>query len=251
MIRLPSLLDREWRDWSTSFACGHHRAAMRVYCRQDGASKCEGADFLRPVIGRSLFSKDKKRSSISRGVAANYAAPVIILSASAVSIVTAPDMRGLFGAILALLMGVIAMSDLRHFTVPNVATAPAFVLALVYSVVRDPVSVIEPMAHATLRALVLALMFLLLREIHRRLRGREGIGLGDVKLAGVAGAWLDWLTIPLAVEVAALAALAAYALRKIATGRPLRPQNRVPFGLFFAPAIWIGWLFEVVTSEMS
>jgi hypothetical protein len=30
---------------------------------------------------------------------------------------------------------------------------------------------------------------------YQRLRGREGIGLGDAKLAGAAGVWLDWPSI--------------------------------------------------------
>ena len=49
--------------------------------------------------------------------------------------------------------------------------------------------------------------------MYRRIRGRDGIGLGDVKLAGVAGVWLDWWVLPVAIEIAALAALAVYAMR--------------------------------------
>jgi leader peptidase (prepilin peptidase)/N-methyltransferase len=51
-------------------------------------------------------------------------------------------------------------------------------------------------------------------------------------------------TIPIAVEIAALAALAVYALRRSMTGRPIRATARLPFGLFFAPAIWLCWLLE-------
>jgi leader peptidase (prepilin peptidase)/N-methyltransferase len=200
-----------------------------------------------PTIGRALLATDKIRASIGR----NAAAVVIILGAAALSIIVSPDARGLLGAALALLMGAIAVSDLHDFIVPNAATAPAFALALVHSIVLDPTMSIEPVAIAALRGLVLALMFLALRAIHWRWRGREGLGLGDVKLAGVAGAWLDWPTIPLAIEVAALAALAAYVLGRISAGRPISATNRMPFGLFLAPAIWLGWVFELVVSELS
>jgi leader peptidase (prepilin peptidase)/N-methyltransferase len=91
---------------------------------------------------------------------------------------------------------------------------------------------------------VLALLFLALRVLYRRLRGREGLGLGDVKLAGVMGAWLGVVTIPIAVEIAALAALAVYGIRHFAAGRPLNAAAKFPFGLFLAPAIWFGWLIE-------
>jgi leader peptidase (prepilin peptidase)/N-methyltransferase len=100
------------------------------------------------------------------------------------------------------------------------------------------------MAAAALRGGVLALLFLGLRVAYRELRGREGIGLGDVKLAVVAGAWLGWLIIPIAVELAAVAGLATYLVQRYWLGRSLQLHSRLPFGLFFAPAIWLGWLLE-------
>ena len=99
---------------------------------------------------------------------------------------------------------------------------------------------------ALLRGAVLALLFLGLHLIYRRLRGRDGIGLGDVKLAGVAGVWLDWLTTTLAIEIAALAALAFFAVWHFAGGRAVSVTTRVPFGVFLAPAIWLAWLIEAV-----
>ena len=95
-----------------------------------------------------------------------------------------------------------------------------------------------------MRGAVSALTFLSVRIIYRRLRGREGIGLGDVKLAGVAGAWLDWSIIPVAIEIAAVAALGTYLVRYVWFRRAVRPTMRLPFGLFLAPAIWISWLLE-------
>ena len=77
---------------------------------------------------------------------------------------------------------------------------------------------------ALLRGAVLALLFLGLRVLYRRVRGRDGIGLGDVKLAGVVGAWLGWVTIPIAVEIAALVGdrgLSACATMR-AAGRSMR-----------------------------
>jgi leader peptidase (prepilin peptidase)/N-methyltransferase len=73
----------------------------------------------------------------------------------------------------------------------------------------------------------------------------QGLGLGDVKLAFVAGAWLDWLTIPLAIQLAAFAALSAFLVRQLVSGQSMSATNRMPFGLFLAPAIWICWLLEV------
>jgi leader peptidase (prepilin peptidase)/N-methyltransferase len=96
---------------------------------------------------------------------------------------------------------------------------------------------------------VLAATFLALRILYRRLRGRDGLGLGDVKLAGVAGAWLGWFTIPISIEIAALAALAAHIMARRWQGLTLSATARLPFGLFFAPAIWLCWLLETMRVD--
>ena len=105
---------------------------------------------------------------------------------------------------------------------------------------------IESVAAAALRGAVTMFFFLALRWLYWRLRRREGLGLGDVKLAFVAGAWLDWPMIPVAIEIAALVALAAYGIWHVFGGRPVDTTSRLPFGLFFAPAIWLSWLLGAV-----
>ena len=101
-------------------------------------------------------------------------------------------------------------------------------------------------ALAAVRAAVAAGGFYALMIVYDRLRGRPGIGLGDVKLAAVAGAWLDWMNIIVAIELAAVAALIVQMLRGILRGRKLRATQPVPFGLYFAPAIWFAWLIDVI-----
>jgi len=158
------------------------------------------------------------------------------------SLLVAPDVRGALGAGLSLVMLAIAVIDMRHLIIPDELNAAGFALALVNAAIQSPETILAAVAAAVLRGAVAALFFLGIRVAYRRLRQREGIGLGDVKLAGVAGAWLDWLTIPIAVEIAAVAALAAYVMR----GRSVDPMTRLPFGLFLAPGIWLGWLIDTM-----
>jgi leader peptidase (prepilin peptidase)/N-methyltransferase len=117
-------------------------------------------------------------------------------------------------------------------------------LGVIHAALQNPDMMVEAMAAAVLRGGVLALLFLGLRLGYRALRGRDGIGLGDVKLAVVAGAWLDWLTMPIAIELAAVAGLVTYFARRYWLKQPVHMTSRLPFGLFFAPAIWLGWLLE-------
>jgi leader peptidase (prepilin peptidase) / N-methyltransferase len=160
------------------------------------------------------------------------------------SIVLVPDSRGAWGAGLAALMVAIAAIDARRFIIPDELTAAALALGLAYAAVEDADMWAEALAWAVLRGAVPALAFLGVRAAYRRWRGREGIGLGDVKLAGVAGVWLDWPTIPIAIEIAALAALGAYVILHLYLRRNVRRTTRLPFGLFLAPAIWIAWILQ-------
>jgi leader peptidase (prepilin peptidase)/N-methyltransferase len=160
------------------------------------------------------------------------------------SVVLVPDSRGAWGAGLAVLMVAIAAVDARRFIIPDELTVAAFALGLAYAAVEDADAWVQAVAWAVLRGAVPALVFLGVRASYRRWRGREGIGLGDVKLAGVAGVWLDWPTIPIAVEIAALAALGAYMILHFYLRRTVRPSTRMPFGLFLAPAIWIAWILD-------
>jgi leader peptidase (prepilin peptidase)/N-methyltransferase len=135
----------------------------------------------------------------------------------------------------------IAFVDARRFIIPDELTAAALALGFLHAAMQDSDSIVEALANASLRGATLAFAFLILRILYRRLRGCDGIGLGDVKLAGVAGVWLDWWLLPAVIEVAALAALAVYAVRYLLGRRSVRLM-RLPFGLFLAPAIWLGWL---------
>lgn len=160
------------------------------------------------------------------------------------SVVLVPDSRGAWGAGLAMLMVAIAAVDARRFIIPDELTAAALALGLAYAAIEGADPWGQALAWAVLRGAVPALAFLGVRAAYRRWRGLEGIGLGDVKLAGVAGVWLDYPTIPIAIEIAALAALGAYMVRHLYLRRNVRPTTRLPFGLFLAPAIWVAWILD-------
>ena len=185
-----------------------------------------------------------RRSGRARIARAAFA--IVAVAAALASVVAAPDPRGLLGAGLALLMGAIALYDARYFIIPNALNAAALALALAHAVALDPGMAAEQIAMALLRGAVAGAAFLAIKLGYRRLRGREGIGMGDVKLAAVAGAWLDWFAILAAVEIAVLAALGAHLLRHVMRKRPLRAASALPFGLYLAPAIWVAWFVQTV-----
>jgi len=179
-----------------------------------------------------------------RSVRAHAPIACVAIIGAGTSIAVAPDLRGVLGALLALLMLAIALTDARLGIIPDEWNSAGLSLALLNALLQNPDTMVEAMAAAVLRGGVLALLFLGLRVAYRGLRGREGIGLGDVKLAVVAGAWLDWLTMAIVIELAAMAGLVTYLVRRYWFGQRLHMTSRLPFGVFFAPAIWLGWLLE-------
>jgi leader peptidase (prepilin peptidase) / N-methyltransferase len=157
------------------------------------------------------------------------------------SVAAAPEWNGAAGAILAVLMLAIAVVDRRWMIIPDELNALAFIAGLIAAGLGTEATPAVAILQALGRASLMFALFLAFRAGYRTLRGAEGMGFGDVKLAAVAGVWLDWASLPIAVEIAALAALAA-ALYARLRGNEFDAKTRLPFGAFFAPAIWICWM---------
>jgi leader peptidase (prepilin peptidase) / N-methyltransferase len=179
------------------------------------------------------------------GVSTAPAVVIALLAAASIaeSLILYPNTAGVFGAALAVIMIWIAAVDARRFRIPNTAVLLAAALGLLHAGAGEFGS-LPNMAIALARGAILALMFAALRGAYKLIRGREGLGFGDVKLAAAAGIWLDFDTAAITIALASLSGLLFYGCHQYLAGRALLATNRVPFGLFFAPAIWLGWLFE-------
>lgn len=171
------------------------------------------------------------------------------LCAAVASVLAAPGFSGVLGAGLAVAMIAIAAVDARHFMIPDPLVVAGLLMGLVAAVIGRSASVLTALSGPAVRGAALALAFYAFRAAYRRLRGREGIGLGDVKLAAVAGVWLDWMAIAIAIDIAALSALAVVLARAL-RGQPISGATAIPFGLFLAPAIWIAWLYQVAGERL-
>ena len=172
-----------------------------------------------------------------------------LLAAVAGSLAAGPGAEGLSGAFLAALMLAIAIADSQRYVIPNALSGAAVALALLRAGAIGPEPGLSAMIWAAFRAAAVTAPLLLLMIGYRRWRGRDGLGLGDIKLAAVAGAWLGFVTIFAVIELAALSALGAYVANGYLRQRPLKAAALLPFGLFLAPAIWIGWLVETLLIQ--
>jgi leader peptidase (prepilin peptidase)/N-methyltransferase len=184
---------------------------------------------------------ESKRNLTHRLARSRALEPSLIGAAGAGAVLTsvavAPGWSGAAGALLAGLMLAIAFIDHRRMIIPDELNALAFIVGLVAAGAASTGAILQ----ALIRASLMFVLFCAFRAVYRTLRGMEGMGFGDVKLAAVAGVWLDWASLPIAVEIAALSALAA-ALYARLRGNEFDAKARLPFGAFFAPAIWICWV---------
>jgi leader peptidase (prepilin peptidase) / N-methyltransferase len=164
------------------------------------------------------------------------------------SVAVAPGWSGAGGAVLAGSMLAIAFVDRRRMIIPDELNALAFIVGLVAAGAGEGAVSIVAILQALARASLMFVLFFAFRAAFRALRGVEGMGFGDVKLAAVAGVWLDWAFLPVAVEIAALSALAV-ALYAHFRGDGFDAKARLPFGAFFAPSIWICWALAAWGSQ--
>lgn len=96
-----------------------------------------------------------------------------------------------------------------------------------------------------------ALMFLLslFNVAYGKLRGREGLGFGDIKLIGVSVILIGLAGVGAQIILACVAAFIFSVIRAIRLRRPLRAAARVPFGTFLAPALVIIWTWMPAHAE--
>jgi leader peptidase (prepilin peptidase)/N-methyltransferase len=77
-----------------------------------------------------------------------------------------------------------------------------------------------------------------LRWGYARIRGREGLGFGDVKLAAAVGAWPPLALIPFCFSLATCPALVTVMFARL-RGGSIDATAKLPSGAFLCPALWL------------
>ncbi len=159
-----------------------------------------------------------------------------------------PPLAAALSAYLFFTMALITLTDLRHFIIPDVLSLPAVPLGLLSNaLVLQGGDWQAGIQEGAAGALIGGGAFYFLRLIYSCLRGIEGLGLGDVKLAGVAGAWLGPAALAPACLVATLAAVVAILIRaRLLRQHKLHARAHVPFGSFIAPTILCFWMWRIM-----
>jgi leader peptidase (prepilin peptidase)/N-methyltransferase len=129
-----------------------------------------------------------------------------------------------FGALLV----TASLIDLDYRIIPNVFTLPGIPLALTASLLLPEISVKEAFAGMVAGGGSLWLVAV----VYRRFRGREGMGMGDVKLLALIGALVGPEGVLFTVLAASIMGTMAGLLAALRHGKGL--QQAIPFGPFLA-----------------
>jgi leader peptidase (prepilin peptidase)/N-methyltransferase len=131
--------------------------------------------------------------------------------------------RLIFGSALIVLFAI----DLEHHLLPNVITIPGIVVGFVFSLFAEPGWV-----SSLIGILVGGGVLLGIAEAYYRLRHEEGLGMGDVKMLAMIGAFIGWklmlMTLMLASVAGSLIGVALIATRRGGM------KYALPFGTFLA-----------------
>jgi len=128
--------------------------------------------------------------------------------------------------------------DLRHRILPNVITVPGIVAGFVASLWLPP-----GWQSSLIGLLIGGGVLFAVGEVYYRTRGVEGMGMGDVKMLAMIGAFLGWPLMLLTLILASFTG-AILGLAMIVSGRG-GAKAALPFGTFLA----VGALVSAVAGQ--
>jgi len=132
---------------------------------------------------------------------------------------------------------VLGVIDAAHQILPDVITLPGLALALVYAFFREDLNV----RGALLGAVVGGGFLMVVYGAYRLIRKKEGLGMGDVTMMLMVGAFLGWPRTLLVLILASFAGAAVGVFLIARRGKDF--QFALPFGTFIAPAAFVALLW--------
>ncbi len=145
----------------------------------------------------------------------------------------------IFGALLAILVAMITVFDLRHLIIPDSLNISLAIGGFAYQS-----WLIAAIAwRQVIFAIVVAALFMAVYLWFIRIRGKHGLGLGDVKMAGAASLWFSPWNLSLFLLVTCVTAM-IFVFFGYLRGASFNRSTKVPFGPFLGLGVFVTWLLE-------
>jgi len=142
--------------------------------------------------------------------------------------------------ILSIFFIIIFFIDLKHYIIPNELTFPLMVIGFIKSFDPNLNQTIFPNYINSLFGGIFGYSIIwLIILFYKKVRNKEGMGLGDAKLMAVVGFWFGWISIPFTIFISSVVALILVIPSLLKKTKDMSAQ--IPFG----PYIIIGCILYV------
>ena len=146
--------------------------------------------------------------------------------------------------ILSIFFIIIFFIDLKHFIIPNELTFPLMAIGLLKSFDPNLNQYLFPnFLNSLIGGVAGYLIIWMIIFIYKRLRNKEGMGLGDAKLLSAIGFWFGWISIPFILFFSSFIALVLAIPSLINKSKNLSSQ--IPFG----PYLILGCILYLLLLE--
>ena len=131
--------------------------------------------------------------------------------------------------ILTIFFIIIFFIDLKHFIIPNTLTFPLMFIGFIKSFDPNLNNFLFPnYINSLIGGVIGYLIIWLIIFAYKKIRNKEGMGLGDAKLLSAIGFWFGWYSIPFVLFLSSIIALAVSLPSLINKSKNLYSQ--IPFG---------------------
>lgn len=163
-----------------------------------------------------------------------------------------PTLAAVAAMVLVALLLALALIDLDHMILPDVLTWPGIAAGIALQLGIGGVGGMGGMGGigwkgALFGAALGAGILLAIRGAYLLLRGEEGMGLGDVKMLAMVGAFLGWKGVVVTLFSASFAGalVGVIAMRRAGSGVAAGMKIKLPFGFFLS----LGGLFALFAGD--
>ncbi|MCC3861766.1 prepilin peptidase [Pseudemcibacter aquimaris] len=154
----------------------------------------------------------------------------------AITLLLLSERSFLFGGVLCLLLLVLSYIDLTKYKIPDWINALILITGVLFNIYND-----HDLLNALISFLIAGSLFYFISFLFFKIKNRQGLGGGDIKLFAASAVWLNFYFLPFVLLISSLSAL-IYAV--------LSRSTKIPFGPFLAIGIWVTWLFGSELLEL-
>jgi len=153
---------------------------------------------------------------------------------------------------------VVSCIDFDHWIIPDVISLPGIILGLSFSIVgyfgaREQLDIIPSPISSLIGIMAGGGILWVTAEIYEKVRGREGMGGGDIKLFAMIGAFLGWASIPVSLLLGSLTGSVFGLVSMVVTRSGFKLDFPIPFGPFLCTGAVLYLFFsnEIIEFYLS